>query len=158
MLTQKLKRNNCRICSTKPAIHERAEPTGFLNSLLLAFQTGINGKSKSQGVQRHQERQKQRLESTGNGDRIRRSSDQKAIARNTPKRHHSNLSKRRRSDTPADNSSRNHNDQKLFLSVLGFDPMSLWGLVVFLVVLFSGKPGFTAGRGFSPAGGAPGGG
>ncbi|KZV16761.1 hypothetical protein F511_40801 [Dorcoceras hygrometricum] len=40
------------------------------------------------------------------------------------------------------------------LSVLGFDPMSLWGLVVFLVVLFSGNPGFTAGRGFSPAGGA----
>ncbi|KZV07092.1 hypothetical protein F511_45426 [Dorcoceras hygrometricum] len=36
MLTQKLKRNNCRICSTKPAIHKRAEPTGFLNSLLLA--------------------------------------------------------------------------------------------------------------------------
>ncbi|KZV44309.1 hypothetical protein F511_38669 [Dorcoceras hygrometricum] len=47
---------------------------------------------------------------------------------------------------------------RLFLSVPGFDPMSLWGLVVFLVVLFSGKPGFTAGRGFSPAGGAPGGG
>ncbi|KZV54931.1 hypothetical protein F511_33859 [Dorcoceras hygrometricum] len=33
-----------------------------------SFQTSINGKSKSQGVQRHQERQKQRLESTGNGD------------------------------------------------------------------------------------------
>ncbi|KZV39119.1 CDP-diacylglycerol--inositol 3-phosphatidyltransferase 1 [Dorcoceras hygrometricum] len=44
------------------------------------------------------------------------------------------------------------------LSVLGFDPMSLWGLVVFLAVLFSGNPGFTAGRGFNPAGGAPGGG
>ncbi|KZV51441.1 hypothetical protein F511_35286 [Dorcoceras hygrometricum] len=43
------------------------------------------------------------------------------------------------------------------LSVLGFDPMSLWGLVVFLVVLFSGNPGYTAGRGFSPAGGAQGG-
>ncbi|KZV18829.1 hypothetical protein F511_09652 [Dorcoceras hygrometricum] len=41
------------------------------------------------------------------------------------------------------------------LSVLGFDPMSLWGLVVFLVVLFSGNPGFTAGRGFNPAGGVP---
>ncbi|KZV29670.1 hypothetical protein F511_15478 [Dorcoceras hygrometricum] len=37
-----------------------------------SFQTSINGKSKSQGVQRHQERQKQRLESTGNGDRKRR--------------------------------------------------------------------------------------
>ncbi|KZV27316.1 hypothetical protein F511_25174 [Dorcoceras hygrometricum] len=35
------------------------------------------------------------------------------------------------------------------LSVLGFDPMSLWGLVVFLVVLFSGNPGFTAGRGLA---------
>ncbi|KZV58142.1 putative WRKY transcription factor 4-like [Dorcoceras hygrometricum] len=46
-----------------------------------------------------------------NGDES--SSDQKAIARNTPKRHRSNLSKRRRSDTPADNSSRKHNDQKL---------------------------------------------
>ncbi|KZV13671.1 Lactate/malate dehydrogenase family protein [Dorcoceras hygrometricum] len=33
-----------------------------------SFQTSINGKRKSQGVQRHQERQKQRLESTGNGD------------------------------------------------------------------------------------------
>ncbi|KZV27703.1 hypothetical protein F511_28390 [Dorcoceras hygrometricum] len=44
------------------------------------------------------------------------------------------------------------------LSVLGFDPMSLWGLVVFLVVLFLGNPGFTAGRGISPAVGAPGGG
>ncbi|KZV30297.1 elongator complex protein 1 [Dorcoceras hygrometricum] len=42
------------------------------------------------------------------------------------------------------------------LSVLGFDPMSLWGLVVYLVVLFSGNPGFTAGRGFNPAGGASG--
>ncbi|KZV42459.1 hypothetical protein F511_25437 [Dorcoceras hygrometricum] len=44
------------------------------------------------------------------------------------------------------------------LSILGFDPMSLWGLVYFLVVLFSENPGFTAGRGFNPAGGAPGGG
>ncbi|KZV46539.1 hypothetical protein F511_42702 [Dorcoceras hygrometricum] len=32
----KAQKNNCRICSTKPAIHEQAEPTGFLNSLLLA--------------------------------------------------------------------------------------------------------------------------
>ncbi|KZV16425.1 hypothetical protein F511_34935 [Dorcoceras hygrometricum] len=48
--------------------------------------------------------------------------------------------------------------QSKLLSVLGFDPMSLWGLVVFLVVLFSGNLGFTAGRGFNPAGGAPGGG
>ncbi|KZV31331.1 hypothetical protein F511_15159 [Dorcoceras hygrometricum] len=47
---------------------------------------------------------------------------------------------------------------RLLLSVLGFDPMSLWVLVVSLDVLFSGNPGFTAGRGFSPAGGAPGGG
>ncbi|KZV51217.1 hypothetical protein F511_16107 [Dorcoceras hygrometricum] len=38
------------------------------------------------------------------------------------------------------------------LSVLGFDPMSLWGLVVLLPVLFSGNPGFAAGRGFNPAG------
>ncbi|KZV29285.1 hypothetical protein F511_25050 [Dorcoceras hygrometricum] len=37
----------------------------------------------------------------------------------------------------------------------GFDPMSLWGLVVSLFVLFSGNPGFTGGRGFNPAGGAP---
>ncbi|KZV39476.1 hypothetical protein F511_36689 [Dorcoceras hygrometricum] len=36
MLSQKLKRNNGRICPTKPATHERAGPTGFLNSLLLA--------------------------------------------------------------------------------------------------------------------------
>ncbi|KZV36677.1 hypothetical protein F511_33498 [Dorcoceras hygrometricum] len=47
---------------------------------------------------------------------------------------------------------------RLLLSVLGFDPMSLWGFVVFLVLLFSGNPGFTAVRVFSPAGGAPGGG
>ncbi|KZV48127.1 hypothetical protein F511_20508 [Dorcoceras hygrometricum] len=33
-----------------------------------SFQTSINGKSKSQGVQRHSNRQKLRLESTGNGD------------------------------------------------------------------------------------------
>ncbi|KZV17123.1 mitogen-activated protein kinase kinase kinase YODA-like [Dorcoceras hygrometricum] len=46
----------------------------------------------------------------------------------------------------------------LLLSVLRFDPMSLWGLVVFLFVLFSGNSGFTSGRGFNPAGGAPGGG
>ncbi|KZV42742.1 hypothetical protein F511_32516 [Dorcoceras hygrometricum] len=46
----------------------------------------------------------------------------------------------------------------LLLSVLGFDPMSLWGLVVLLPVLFSGNPGVAAGRGFNPAGGAPGGG
>ncbi|KZV14630.1 hypothetical protein F511_42239 [Dorcoceras hygrometricum] len=44
----------------------------------------------------------------------------------------------------------------LLLSVLGFDPMSLRGLVCFFVVLFSGNPGSTAGRGFNPAGGAPG--
>ncbi|KZT76832.1 hypothetical protein F511_46143 [Dorcoceras hygrometricum] len=36
MLTQKLKRNDGRICSTKLATHERAGPSGFLNSLLLA--------------------------------------------------------------------------------------------------------------------------
>ncbi|KZV35476.1 seed linoleate 9S-lipoxygenase-3 [Dorcoceras hygrometricum] len=42
------------------------------------------------------------------------------------------------------------------LSVLGFDPMSLWDLVVLLPVLFSGNPGFAPGRGFNPAGGAPG--
>ncbi|KZV40804.1 hypothetical protein F511_16536 [Dorcoceras hygrometricum] len=46
----------------------------------------------------------------------------------------------------------------LLLSVLGFDPMSLRGLVCFFVILFSGNPGSTAGRGFNPAGGAPGGG
>ncbi|KZV48795.1 hypothetical protein F511_09216 [Dorcoceras hygrometricum] len=44
------------------------------------------------------------------------------------------------------------------LIILGFDPMSLWGLVCFFVMLFSGNPGSTAGRGFNPAGGAPGGG
>ncbi|KZV56755.1 hypothetical protein F511_33089 [Dorcoceras hygrometricum] len=44
------------------------------------------------------------------------------------------------------------------LSVLGFDPMSLRGLVCFRVCVFAGNPGNTAGRGFSPAGGAPGGG
>ncbi|KZV36985.1 hypothetical protein F511_20960 [Dorcoceras hygrometricum] len=48
--------------------------------------------------------------------------------------------------------------QYKLLSVLGFDPMSLRGLVCFFVVLFSGNPGSTAGRGFNPAGGAPGGG
>ncbi|KZV22386.1 hypothetical protein F511_18533 [Dorcoceras hygrometricum] len=46
----------------------------------------------------------------------------------------------------------------LLLSVLGFDPMSLRGLVCSFVALFSGNPGSTAGRGFNPAGGAPGGG
>ncbi|KZV52757.1 hypothetical protein F511_42850 [Dorcoceras hygrometricum] len=46
----------------------------------------------------------------------------------------------------------------LLLSVLGFDPMSLQGLVCFFVALFSENPGSTAGRGFNPAGGAPGGG
>ncbi|KZV43285.1 UDP-glucoronosyl/UDP-glucosyl transferase family protein [Dorcoceras hygrometricum] len=44
------------------------------------------------------------------------------------------------------------------LSVLGYDPMSLWGLVVLLPVLFSGNLGFAAGRGFNPVGGVPGGG
>ncbi|KZV20986.1 hypothetical protein F511_38191 [Dorcoceras hygrometricum] len=64
----------------------------------------------------------------------------------------------------ADNSKRNSeesdvvlNYQQMLLSVLGFDPMSLWGLVVLLPMLFSGNPGFTAGRGFNPAGDAPGG-
>ncbi|KZV38932.1 receptor-like protein 12 [Dorcoceras hygrometricum] len=46
----------------------------------------------------------------------------------------------------------------LLLSVLEFNPMSLRGLVCFFVALFSGNPGSTAGRGFNPAGGAPGGG
>ncbi|KZV15619.1 hypothetical protein F511_38623 [Dorcoceras hygrometricum] len=46
----------------------------------------------------------------------------------------------------------------LLLSVLGFDPMSLRGLVCFFVALFSGNLCSTAGRGFNPAGGAPGGG
>ncbi|KZV41245.1 hypothetical protein F511_28660 [Dorcoceras hygrometricum] len=46
----------------------------------------------------------------------------------------------------------------LLLSVLGFDPMSLRGLVCFFVALFSENPGSTAGRGFNPVGGAPGGG
>ncbi|KZV52881.1 hypothetical protein F511_15030 [Dorcoceras hygrometricum] len=68
------------------------------------------------------------------------------------------------------NSSRGHYSLSIFLgamfeflcslvllSVLGFDPMSLWGLVCFFVALFSGNPGSTAGRGFNPAGGAPGG-
>ncbi|KZV22050.1 u-box domain/leucine-rich repeat protein [Dorcoceras hygrometricum] len=41
----------------------------------------------------------------------------------------------------------------------GLTPMSLWGLACFVCLcLFSGIPGFTAGRGFNPAGGAPGGG
>ncbi|KZV16788.1 hypothetical protein F511_15424 [Dorcoceras hygrometricum] len=44
------------------------------------------------------------------------------------------------------------------LSVLGFDPMSLWGLVCLRVCVFAGYPGNTSGRGFNPAGGAPGGG
>ncbi|KZV44000.1 splicing factor 3B subunit 1 [Dorcoceras hygrometricum] len=43
------------------------------------------------------------------------------------------------------------------LSVLGFNPMSLWGLYFFLYVV-SGYHGFSAGRGVDPAGGAPGGG
>ncbi|KZV26607.1 cysteine-rich receptor-like protein kinase 10-like [Dorcoceras hygrometricum] len=42
---------------------------GISQLVVPSFQTSINGKSKSQGVQRHQERQKQRLESMGNGDR-----------------------------------------------------------------------------------------
>ncbi|KZV36122.1 hypothetical protein F511_22101 [Dorcoceras hygrometricum] len=44
------------------------------------------------------------------------------------------------------------------LSVLGFDPMYFWGWVVLLFVLFSGNPGFTAGRVADPARGDPGGG
>ncbi|KZV26370.1 putative WRKY transcription factor 25 [Dorcoceras hygrometricum] len=42
---------------------------GISQLVVPSFQTSINGKRKSQGVQRHQEHQKQRLESTGNGDR-----------------------------------------------------------------------------------------
>ncbi|KZV39207.1 hypothetical protein F511_29573 [Dorcoceras hygrometricum] len=42
-------------------------------------------------------------------------------------------------------------------SGIRFDLMSLWGLVRFLVCVVSENPGFTAGRGFNPAGGAPGG-
>ncbi|KZV41335.1 hypothetical protein F511_38781 [Dorcoceras hygrometricum] len=57
MLTQKLKRNHCRICSTKPAIHEQAG-YGISQLVVPSLQTSINGKSKSQGVQRHQVRQK----------------------------------------------------------------------------------------------------
>ncbi|KZV30258.1 protein FAR-RED IMPAIRED RESPONSE 1-like [Dorcoceras hygrometricum] len=45
---------------------------------------------------------------------------------------------------------------RLLLSVLGFDPMSLWGLVCFPCLLCC--PGYSAGRGASPSGGAPGGG
>ncbi|KZV36676.1 hypothetical protein F511_33497 [Dorcoceras hygrometricum] len=39
----------------------------------------------------------------------------------------------------------------------GLTPRSLWGWYL-LPVCFSGFPGFSAGRGFDPAGGAPGGG
>ncbi|KZV25116.1 hypothetical protein F511_30230 [Dorcoceras hygrometricum] len=141
MLTQKLKRNNCRICSTKPAIHVRAEPTGFLNSLLLASKLVSMGRaslkesSATKNV-KHKgwNRQEMAIEKDASpADSLKSievtsrslsaaalfpfvkfsSSDEKAIARNTPKRHRSNLSKRRRSDTPADNSSRKQNDQKL---------------------------------------------
>ncbi|KZV26371.1 tripeptidyl-peptidase 2-like [Dorcoceras hygrometricum] len=42
---------------------------GISQIIVPSFQTSINGKIKSQGVQRHQEHQKQMLESTGNGDR-----------------------------------------------------------------------------------------
>ncbi|KZV44220.1 hypothetical protein F511_43403 [Dorcoceras hygrometricum] len=146
MLTQKLKRNNCRICSTKPAIHERAEPTGFLNLLLLASKLVSMGRAslkESSATKNVKNKGWNRQEMTIEKDEILlkaspadllksikvtsrslsaaalfpfvkfSSSDQKAIARNTPKRHRSNLSKRRRSDTPTDNSSRQQNDQKL---------------------------------------------
>ncbi|KZV53131.1 hypothetical protein F511_24033 [Dorcoceras hygrometricum] len=46
--------------------------------------------------------------------------------------------------------------QYKLLSVLGFDPMSLRGLVCLFVALFSGNPGSKAGLGFNPAGGATG--
>ncbi|KZV35512.1 hypothetical protein F511_34459 [Dorcoceras hygrometricum] len=46
----------------------------------------------------------------------------------------------------------------LLLFVLGFDPEVPLGLVFVSCVLFSGFPGFSAVRGFDPAGGAPGGG
>ncbi|KZV32285.1 hypothetical protein F511_21678 [Dorcoceras hygrometricum] len=44
-----------------------------------------------------------------------------------------------------------------FLSVLRFEPDVLWGLCCCLYVV-SGFPGFSVGRGFDPAGGAPSGG
>ncbi|KZV28486.1 hypothetical protein F511_40416 [Dorcoceras hygrometricum] len=44
------------------------------------------------------------------------------------------------------------------LSVLGFDPMSPWGWCLFACVCCPGFPGYSAGRGVDPAGGAPGGG
>ncbi|KZV54260.1 Esterase/lipase/thioesterase family protein isoform 1 [Dorcoceras hygrometricum] len=47
-----------------------------------SFQTSINGKSKSQGVQRHQERQKQRLDAMEIGGGKSRSSDQKETIQN----------------------------------------------------------------------------
>ncbi|KZV23749.1 hypothetical protein F511_13544 [Dorcoceras hygrometricum] len=61
MLTQKLKETEDQICSLQQQI---TYAQGLRISQLVApsFQTSINGKSKSQGVQRHQERQKQRLE------------------------------------------------------------------------------------------------
>ncbi|KZV29026.1 hypothetical protein F511_05874 [Dorcoceras hygrometricum] len=46
----------------------------------------------------------------------------------------------------------------LLLSVLGFNPEVLWGCCVCLPVCCSVFPGYSAGRGFDPAGGVPGGG
>ncbi|KZV17659.1 hypothetical protein F511_25394 [Dorcoceras hygrometricum] len=43
------------------------------------------------------------------------------------------------------------------LSVLGFDPEVPLGLLCCLPICGSGFPGYSAGRGFDPAGGAPGG-
>ncbi|KZV20798.1 hypothetical protein F511_44352 [Dorcoceras hygrometricum] len=66
MLTQKLKRAGCRICSTGNA---HAEAFGIIQLVVPGFLTSVNRKIKSQGFQRHQYRQKQRLEATEIGDR-----------------------------------------------------------------------------------------
>ncbi|KZV50397.1 hypothetical protein F511_35380 [Dorcoceras hygrometricum] len=65
MLTQKLKRAEDRFCSTVEKLSRARRSFGIPQIVASSFLASINRKSKSQGVQRHLNRRKQRLESTG---------------------------------------------------------------------------------------------
>ncbi|KZV29355.1 hypothetical protein F511_30348 [Dorcoceras hygrometricum] len=66
-LTQKLKKLKAEAAQHKPATHEHAEAFGISQLVVSDFQTSINRKSETQGVQRHKNRQKQRLDEMGIG-------------------------------------------------------------------------------------------